>query len=210
MYTKLAKTPDEVEDAAKEMLGQRLVTKQDEDAANLYLTKFAQLLRNILEQSREASIRLEDELSTLRLYLEMEGLRIQDRHELVVEVAPDVPVDSIWLPSMLVQPYVENAIRHGLLHKQTPGELRVSFSLENDFLTCIVEDNGIGRAKAAELNAGRGSTHRSLGTTVTHDRIATLRESGMVGLDVTIEDLHANGQPSGTRVRLTIPIDSDF
>ena len=111
---------------------------------------------------------------------------------------------------MLIQPYVENAVRHGLLHKEGGGQLHVRFRLEGNMLHCTVEDNGIGRQKAAELKQERRKGHQSLGTALTAERLDVLRKSGFKGIEVRIEDLLDGEAPAGTRVHLTIPVQYNY
>lgn len=189
---------------------QRLITLSDEDGATRYLSKFARLIRSILEQSRHQSVLLSEELKMLELYLEMESLRFKSGLQYTIDVAKDIPTGALELPSMLIQPYVENAVRHGLQHKEGVGHVRIAFVLENALLRCTVEDNGIGREHAASYKDSSNTNHESLGTKVTAERVDALNRSGYKGLSVRIEDLYENGNASGTRVHLTIPANYNF
>ncbi|MFK8005380.1 MAG: ATP-binding protein, partial [Saprospiraceae bacterium] len=113
----------------------------------------------------------------------------------------------IEIPSLLLQPFVENAINHGLRHKKSQGLLTIKmiFEEENDTLICIVEDNGVGRKKAAKIKADSLKKHKSRGTQIIEERLATFNASGEIKLEVEIEDVNVSLEDCGTRVTLTIP-----
>ena len=127
----------------------------------------------------------------------------------MIEVAHDLQPDHIYVPPLMIQPYVENAIWHGLLHKETAGKLKVYVQDHRDnLLECIIEDNGVGREKAKELKSKSASTSKSLGMKLTESRLELLNQYANWNASVTIEDLKDDhGQGTGTRVILCIPID---
>ncbi|HLP36740.1 sensor histidine kinase [Lacibacter sp.] len=187
----------------------RYIVKSDQATASLYLTRFAKLIRLILDNSNSKTIPLSSELEALRLYIDMEAIRFEKQFSYEIKLSDDLPVDAVCLPPLIIQPYVENAIWHGLLHKEEAGHLTISISGKKEtMLVCVIEDNGVGRAKAKELKSKSASTKKSLGMKLTEDRIALLNKQAKIDASVEIEDLYdMNGMASGTRVILKIPVD---
>lgn len=177
--------------------------------AMTYLAKFSQLIRSILENSRKPMISLEDEINTLRLYIELEAMRFAGKFEFSIGVGEGLNLSRIYIPPMLVQPFVENSIKHGFRGLQRKGQLDISFSQSNGTLTCVVEDNGVGRRPAGEESRETGSGHVSLGLQVTRERLETLKNEKKVRAGYRIEDLTSEDQPAGTRVILTVPYESE-
>lgn len=176
------------------------------EEASVYLSKFAGLIRLILENSKESLIPLERELETLRLYLEMEQLRFETRFTYEVIVDEDIAEELVEVPPTLLQPYVENAIWHGLLHRPTPGghvQVSVREAGERSY-RLIVEDNGVGRAASAAMKSRSATTHKSLGLRITADRLRLLNERYGLHTEVLIEDLFDRGKAVGTRVTITL------
>jgi LytS/YehU family sensor histidine kinase len=188
----------------------RYIVKSDQATASLYLTRFAKLIRLILDNSNSQYISLSSELEALRLYIEMESIRFEKQFTYSIIVDEDVSPDYIYVPPLIIQPFVENAIWHGLLHKETAGHLSISFSTKvPNVLQCIVEDNGIGRDKAKELKSKSTSTKKSLGMKLTEDRLALLNKQTMLEATAEILDLKdITGQATGTKVILKIPFDT--
>lgn len=185
------------------------IADQDQRSAHLYLGKFAQLIRRILDQSRRNTISLEEELDTLQLYLELENMRFENKFSFNFNVATDIQPFDIELPPMLIQPYIENAIRHGLMNLKVPGQITVAFDMKGNNLQCTITDNGIGRAKAALLGSNRLRNHRSAGMEITQKRVALLNQeaTGEDEKGVIIIDLHNAAKESiGTQVILTLPV----
>ncbi len=181
---------------------QNFILKNDAENADRYLTKFAQLIRLILNSSKEPKIKLADEIKLLKLYLDLEKLRLNDKFDYTVNSNSVSNVESIEIPIMLIQPYVENAIWHGVSHKESKdGLIKIDFCLtENNYLICTIEDNGVGRQKAEELESVEKSKHYIVGMQNTKKRIELIRNS-----TVNIIDLFApSGNPSGTRVEVKI------
>lgn len=187
----------------------RYIVKSDQATASLYLTRFAKLIRLILDNSNSKSVTLSNELEALRLYIEMESIRFEKKFSYKISVGEGVQADSIYVPPLIIQPYVENAIWHGLLHKETAGHLMIHISRKTDsLLECVIEDNGVGRAKAKELKSKSASTKKSLGMKLTEDRLALLTKQTQAEASVEVDDLIAtNGEAAGTKVILKIPID---
>lgn len=187
----------------------RYIVKSDQATASLYLTRFAKLIRLILDNSNSKTIPLSNELEALRLYIDMEAIRFEKQFSYEINVSGDLQVDAVCLPPLIIQPYVENAIWHGLLHKEEAGHLTISISGNKEtMLLCVIEDNGVGREKAKELKSKSASTKKSLGMKLTEDRIALLNKQAKINASVEIEDLlDESGAPKGTRVSLRIPVD---
>ena len=188
----------------------RYIVKSDQATASLYLTRFAKLIRLILDNSNSKSIILSNELEALKLYIQMESIRFEKQFTYSVEVSDNINADSISVPPLIIQPYVENAIWHGLLHKESAGKLTVRICcMYNRLLECIIEDNGVGRAKARELKSKSASNKKSLGMQLTEDRLRLLNKQAKVDTTVQIIDLFDSaGAAAGTRVVITIPIDN--
>lgn len=189
----------------------KLYTMQnDTAAASDYLTKFSRLIRLVLENSRNDRITLASELDALRLYMEMEAMRFKEKLKYNIEVEKDVDLDYIEIPPLLLQPYVENAIWHGLMQKEEGGRIDIAVGMEHNesVLAINIIDNGIGRVKAAELKSKTATKHKSYGMKVTSERLALINQIYKSGANVTIHDLtDNNGQPSGTQVTIKIPIE---
>ncbi|MBE7169214.1 MAG: histidine kinase [Williamsia sp.] len=186
----------------------RYIVKSDRRTASNYLTKFSRLIRLILDNSANNYVPLDKEIQTLRLYIDMELLRFDNAFEYSIEVDEEVSPETIYIPSLLLQSYVENAIWHGLLNKES-GErnlwIRFCLSAEN-VLTAIVEDNGVGRAKAKELRSKEAIHKKSYGMQISQDRIFLINKLYNTAANVQAEDLQdEQGHPCGTRVTVKIP-----
>jgi putative methionine-R-sulfoxide reductase with GAF domain len=185
----------------------RYIVKSDQITASLYLTRFAKLIRLILDNSNSKNVILSNELEALKLYIEMEALRFDKKFTYQITVDDDVAADAIEVPPLIIQPYVENAIWHGLLHKETGGMLKIDVSMIGEnMIRCIIEDNGIGREKARELKSKSATTRKSLGMKLTENRLTLLNKYAEHTASVEIIDLeNKEEQPGGTRVILKIP-----
>ena len=181
---------------------QNFVLKNDAENADRYFTKFAQLIRLILNSSKEAKIKLVDEIKMLKLYLDLEKLRLSNKFEYAINSDSVGNAENIEIPIMLIQPYVENAIWHGVSHKESKdGLINIEFSLtDNNCLFCIIEDNGVGRNNAEKLESNVNDKHNKTGLQNTKKRVELTRNS-----TVNIIDLFdASEKPSGTRVEVKI------
>ena len=171
-----------------------------------YLSDFAHLIRMILQHSRERTISLAEEIETLKLYVELEQLRFDEAFTFSCEVEPGLLVDAIPIPPMLLQPYLENAIWHGLMHRPTPGQLALQFKAEGEHILCVIDDNGIGREQAARLKSLSATRYKSLGMGLTRERIDILNRLESLGIQVSIMDKRTpDGRPEGTRVEVRLP-----
>lgn len=186
------------------------IIRNESKQASEYLNNFARLMRLILQNSRSNYISLEDELEALELYMQMESLRFKNKFSYSIAINEDVPTTSIVIPPMLMQPYVENAIWHGLMHKEngTTGHVKIGISKKENELHCLIEDNGIGRKKAGELKAQKQLNHkRSMGMQITQDRIEIINKLYDMHATVNIIDMEdENGNAKGTKVELIIPL----
>ncbi|NIJ52364.1 sensor histidine kinase [Dyadobacter arcticus] len=186
----------------------KLYTLQnDAEKASDYLNKFSKLIRLVLENSRSELVTLQNELDALRLYIELEAMRFKEKVRFNI-IANEIDQRYLCIPPLLLQPYVENAIWHGLMHKPEGGliEIEVTQTDEN-LLTIAIEDSGIGRARSAELESRSTEKHKSFGMQVTADRIRMINQLYNIRTDVQIVDLvDSFGEPCGTRVILKIPV----
>mgnify|MGYP005666620561 CR=1 FL=1 len=184
----------------------RFIQRNEPDTASAYLTKFSRLIRLVLDHSRSDTISLRDELDALRLYIELEAMRFVGRFSYVFDIAPSLETHSIDIPPMLIQPYVENAIWHGLMHKDHgDGRLTIKSYIREDRLFVEVEDNGVGRKMAALLKSKSATLYKSHGMKVTAERIEIINEIYEAKTTVEIEDLiNSQGKAAGTKVTLSL------
>jgi LytS/YehU family sensor histidine kinase len=185
---------------------QQYILKGNITEANRYLSKFSRLQRQVLNHSDQDFIPLEKELEILNLYLELEQLRFEGSFTCQIIVNPDIDTDEIKIPPMIVQPFVENAIWHGLMPKQGERHLQITFKLLNDeMLQCTVKDNGIGREAASKIKSSTQPAHTSKGLSLVYDRLAILRQQYGQVFNAQIHDLkNENGEPAGTEITLHI------
>jgi len=192
----------------------RFILKNKTEEASDYLTKFSRLIRMVLNNSKRAFISLEDELETLRLYLDMERLRFKESFDYSFTYNNSVEAGNIFIPPLLLQPFAENAIWHGLMHlptgqagKREKGILNFDFRSEENFLMCTITDNGVGREQAELLKSKSATKHKSMGLRITADRIAMLQSSNKTESPVTINDLvNTDGSAAGTEVIIKMPV----
>lgn len=183
------------------------IINNETDQASDYLTKFGRLIRLILSNSKSESISLKNEIEALKLYVELESLRFDQKFQFKLEVDEDLQTDFIEVPPMIIQPFVENAIWHGLMHLKESGWLRVRLIKEDEDLLCEIEDNGVGRTKAANLKSKSVSKEKSMGMDITRNRLMRIQTDIRIEEQLEIIDLVAeNGSPRGTLVRFRIPL----
>lgn len=181
-----------------------IIFSETKEAAN-YLSKFAILLRKVLENSEKETLPLNEELEWLTLYLELEKLRFGSDFSYQINTEKVNELYGTLIPTMLLQPFVENAVKHGLLHKEGIKRLEIDFYEKGNYLVCEILDNGVGRAQAAEYRKGRGETHKSFATGAIQRRIEMLNSSGKFEIELHTDDLEfPNGKSAGTLVRITI------
>lgn len=191
---------------------QNSIFQHDHETANRYLGKFSDLMRMILKMSSEPAVNLEDELKALRLYLDLESVRFKEEFIYAISIDPKIETEWIKIPSMLIQPYVENAIKHGLLHKKTNCRLdiRISIDEKKQVLNVEVDDNGIGRLKSEEIKNRRSKLFPSFATGANQTRLELLNygKEIFIGCEV-IDKINESGEPTGTLVKLRIPVEGE-
>ncbi len=179
------------------------IAKSDERSANRFLSEFSVLMRSVLENSEEDFIPLTKELELLELYVKLEHSRFQDKFDYRIEVAEKIDLATFQIPPMLLQPYIENAIWHGLRYKEEKGFLSIKVNqLTTDMLEITIEDNGIGRKKSAELKTANQRKQKSKGMGNIKKRIQILNDMYKNRVDVSISDL--NEDQTGTKVSLKL------
>ncbi|HSK12902.1 MAG TPA: histidine kinase, partial [Phnomibacter sp.] len=181
-----------------------LILGNRNEAASEYLHRFSTLIRMILSGSGKTTITLEEELTMLHLYLQMEQLRFEDAFEYAVETDDTVDFAMVLVPPLLLQPFCENAIWHGLMHRQEKGSLSIHIHEENNYVYFNITDNGIGRKRSAEINRASAKKPQAMGLDITANRIKLFnRANGDNAFE--IEDLlNDRGEPAGTRVMIKI------
>lgn len=185
---------------------QDFILKNDMKSAQKYLTKFARLVRMILDNSLQSEVLLDEELKAIRLYVELEQQRFNNKFEFDFEIEEGLEDSGIRIPSMLIQPFLENAVKHGISHLEGKGCLRLSVIKNGTDLIIEIEDNGVGRKAAAEWNALHQQDHHSMGSMLTEKRVEILNATLHAGIRLEVKDLiSAGGKPSGTLVRMVFP-----
>ncbi|MFK7774651.1 MAG: histidine kinase [Saprospiraceae bacterium] len=191
---------------------QDFIIQEDKRSANRYLSKFSKLMRNVLDASDKKKITLKKEIEYLELYLSLESLRIDDDFEYNFVIDPSININNILIPSMLLQPYVENSLKHGLMHRNGKKRLTIRFSnncpingWDQSHLFCEIEDNGIGRTASMKINEQNGRVYQSKAMSLTQDRIDLLNSADTTKLGLKIDDLKdKDGSPAGTKVNICI------
>lgn len=181
------------------------ITTDNKAAANKYLGKFSKLIRLFLEHTNSNTIPLSEEIHILSLYIEMEQLRLDNSFDFRLNIDPTINMEGTEIPTMLLQPFVENAIHHGLRNLTKKGVLNLSVIFENDLIITI-DDNGIGRKKSAELKQISAKEHTSMGMKLTEERIETLNyiKNTQIKLEI-IDKINSDNEAEGTKIVITIP-----
>jgi LytS/YehU family sensor histidine kinase len=187
---------------------QQFIFEQDTFLANKFISDLATLIRATLHYSNKPFITIRQEIDYLNTYLSIEKVRFNGKIDYLTEVDTGVDQDDWQIPPMLIQPYVENAIRHGLRHKTSgKGLITVDIRLLTESLQVIVEDNGIGRQQAARYKTREHIEYQSRGMSLTADRIRMINSITGKKIEVGVVDLwDSAGQPAGTRIVLTFPL----
>ncbi|MCX6318759.1 MAG: histidine kinase [Bacteroidetes bacterium] len=184
---------------------QKFIWENKEEDAAEYLASFAKLMRSILENSRHEYISLEQEIDFLKLYVDLENRRSNNSFNYTIKTDETLNQEETLIPPMLLQPFIENAIWHGLNKKQSKGNLLVHFYKDQDQLVCVVSDDGVGRQQNETSNPEK----KSLGISITQQRIERLMENTSRSASVTISDKVENGIPAGTEVTVILPIQTN-
>lgn len=179
---------------------QDLMLKQDFKNTNYYLSKYASLLRMILTNSEKNEISIEEEISMLDAYLKLEKLRFGEDFSYVIESSDELINENNKIPPMIIQPFVENAIKHGLLHHSGEKKLEIKFEQNENNIICTIEDNGIGRKMSAIINQRQGKSYQSFSTNATDKRIQLMTEFHKKDYSVQIIDLEMDNVALGTKV----------
>ena len=187
---------------------QDYIIRKEQKLARKYLVKFSRLIRIYLEHSQKDSISLQEELDALKLYLDLEKDRFEDTFSYTINLPEKIKSEAIQIPTFLLQPYVENAIKHGLLHRKKRRLLEVSFALNKvkTMLVCTIKDNGIGRAASVKINAKRMKP-KSFSSEANKKRIDLLNKTHTdpIRFEIT-DDYDESGIALGTTVQISIPI----
>jgi PAS domain S-box-containing protein len=182
---------------------QFFIAKNDRLNAINYLSTFSKLMRSILTHSVTNKISLAEEIEMLKNYVQLEMARFEDKFNFVLQVDPEVDIDGIEIPSLLIQPYVENAILHGLYNKDTPGTLVVRIHEQDEAIIFEIEDNGVGREAAMKISHQNFPAHKSMGIQLTEERLKLINQQQRAAFE--IEDLVSENRACGTRVRIRVP-----
>ena len=186
---------------------QGFIIEKDHKAASRYLSKFSKLVRNILDYSAEDYVPLDKEISTIENYLELQKVRYEEKFDYKTEVDKKLETETMNIPPMLLQPFVENSIEHGIKHLNRKGNITVRIFEKEEKLFFEIEDDGIGREKAQELLKERDKSHKSLATKLTTERISAINRKRKEKILMEIEDLKdVQGKARGTLVRFVIPL----
>lgn len=181
------------------------IVQNGTDSAIKYLSKFSKLMRLTLEYSKESLIPIDKEIESLQNYLELEQLRFNKKFEFAITKSQEIE-DDLALPPLLLQPFVENAIIHGLIPKKETGKIEIDFSLSEENLICTITDNGIGFNKSKELKENSVTVHKSMALDITKKRLEMMESYTSKKTKVEIEELEEHGTVTGTRATLNLPI----
>lgn len=189
---------------------QEYIVSNEKKQATKYLGMFADLMRIYLRQGKIKTVNIAEEIEALNIYLELEKMRFEDSFTHTIQVDEGIDQETFSIPSLLIQPYVENALKHGLLHKKGKRELRINFRINSGMnnLICEIIDNGIGREKSQEINKMRNPGHKSFASSATKRRLELLNYNNKNIIAEQTEDLRDEfGMGIGTKVTLSIPME---
>jgi sensor histidine kinase YesM len=185
---------------------QSYIYKSDPLEAGKYLSNFARLIRLVLNNSREDFISLDNEITTLEYYLQLQRLRFNNKFDYKINVDPAIHRELIMVPPMLAQPFIENSIEHGIQHLSMQGNINITFTQSNGWIYFHVEDNGIGVSQSRLLNAENFNKHESVALTITEERLKLLNRSNQQKIELRIEEIvNAEKNCSGTSITFNIP-----
>jgi ligand-binding sensor domain-containing protein len=188
---------------------QSYIIKNDRLSSSQYLTKFSRLMRLMLNNSQQIAVPLNDEVSALNIYLELESIRFQEKFEYYLNIDPVIEPEVCYIPAFLIQPFIENSIWHGIMGIDRPGYIHVDLKLNEtgNQVICTVEDNGKGRAQSMAEKALNDKNHKSLGVSIVESRLSLLNSLYGIEMKIIYTDLFdKQGNPAGTRVRINLPI----
>lgn len=174
--------------------------------ANRYISSFAKLMRMILDASKEKYIYLDQELEMLKLYIELEQLRFEGKFDYKIEIDPQIDTMTTEIPSLILQPFIENAINHGLMHRKEKGLLHLKMDARSDSLFINLNDNGIGIENSISMKRNDEGHHKSQGGSLIKDRIDLMNEMYNTNIEFSMADLHSESSEfPGTKIEITIP-----
>ncbi len=182
----------------------QFISQHDERTANQYLTKFSTLMRSVLENSANDFVPLSKEVSMIENYLQLEYQRFKDKFDYTLRIDESIDQDDVWIPNMIIQPHLENAVWHGLRYKEFAGTLQVTCSKNKNTISVTIIDNGIGRAESQKVKTAHQRERKSKGTSNIHERIKLLNELYSINIQCHTEDL---SEKSGTKVIISFPAD---
>ncbi len=186
---------------------QSFILSNDKKQAVTYLSKFSNLTRTILEMTEKDSISIAEEVRTLSLYLDIEQARFEEDFSYKILVDEAIDAENIKIPTMLLQPYVENAVKHGLLHKQGKKVVTLHFEKEGENIKISIDDNGIGRQKSSELYAIKNKSHTSFATSATENRVNLLNQYNQKNISIQyLDKTSLSNQSTGTTIIFEIPV----
>lgn len=184
---------------------QNYILRNEKELSIKYLSKFSSLVRQVLDNSMHNYIPIKDDLSALEDYLQLEQIRFEEKFEYEINIDEQLDSFTYLIPPLLLQPIVENAIWHGLLHKEEGiGKIVISYILKGEDVICSIEDNGVGRKVAEELEQAK--KYKSVGIDITKQRLKVINANSKQKINIKIEDVNSNSKEVGTRVSLAIPI----
>jgi LytS/YehU family sensor histidine kinase len=161
----------------------------------------------VLQNSRSQLIPLGDELEALRLYIDLESGRFDGKFSSKISISPELDAENLVIPPMIIQPFVENAIWHGLMQKDAPGKVEITVTPENGRLKIMIEDDGIGREKARVLKSKSALRQESMGMDITGNRLEIIEKIYNIHCQVEVKDLkNSDGSAKGTRVTINLPM----
>ena len=188
----------------------KYVIDNEKENASDYLIRFSKLMRLILENSCSQEVTLENDLAALELYMQLEAMRFQHKFQYQIQVATDIDIENTLIPPLLLQPFVENSIIHGIQNKEG-GLIKISVSREDGMIRCVVEDNGIGRKKSIKIDSDKGKKRESLGIKITNERLQIINRLKKAKTAINIFDINETDRlMSGLRVELLLPFEQAY
>jgi LytS/YehU family sensor histidine kinase len=186
---------------------QNYILDEESRIASKYLSRFSKLIRNILDSSSVEFVSLEKEISTIENFLELQKIRFRNKFDYSIEVDQNINLDEVNFPPMIAQPFIENAIEHGIKNKPDKGHIDIRFMRHGGQVILEVEDDGVGREKAKAILHNKNRDHKSLSTEITRERIRVLNKKLKKKITLDILDLKDDdGKPAGTKVVLEVPL----
>ncbi len=184
---------------------QSLIYTKNPGQACDYLTDFSRLMRLVLENSRCEEVPLSNEILALRAYLKLQKLRLAGKLDYKIVYDPSINIGRVMISPMLIQPFLENSIEHGILHKEGKGHISLEIKVKDDHVVAVVTDDGIGFTRAGEINSCRDMGHQSMATSIISERLLNLYSRGEKNAKLVITDRYKGEGIAGTKVELTIP-----